>query len=211
MNDWSGIHDEVADYYSAKLERHGPTPAGVDWNSAESQRTRFEQLATVIDSSRPYSVTDYGCGYGALYDFLRERGDDFEYVGYDLSRAMAEEATRHVGSDRRAEVVRDADDLGPADYTLASGIFNVRLSAPSDAWTGYILDTIDHMASLTREGFAFNMLTTYSDATHMRDDLYYGDPAFFFDHCKRNHSPRVALLHDYGLYEFTIRVRLQGP
>ena len=41
----------------------------------------------------------------------------------------------------------------------------------------------------------------------MRGDLYYGDPRAFFDHCKRRFSKQVALLHDYGLYEFTIRVR----
>ena len=52
------------------------------------------------------------------------------------------------------------------------------------------------------------MLTTYSDAEKMRPDLYYGDPTFFFDHCKRNYSRNVALLHDYELYDFTILVRL---
>jgi len=28
-----------------------------------------------------------------------------------------------------------------------------------------------------------------------------------FDYCKRTYSRDVALLHDYGLYEFTILVR----
>jgi hypothetical protein len=41
----------------------------------------------------------------------------------------------------------------------------------------------------------------------MRDDLYYADPRVIFDHCKRSFSRWVALLHDYGLYEFTIIVR----
>ena len=41
----------------------------------------------------------------------------------------------------------------------------------------------------------------------MRADLYYGDPCFFFDHCKTRYSKQVGLLHDYGLYEFTILVR----
>ena len=41
----------------------------------------------------------------------------------------------------------------------------------------------------------------------MRADLFYGDPTFFFDHCKRKYSRNVALLHDYDLYEFTIIVR----
>ena len=40
---------EVADYYSAKLAEHGETPQGVDWNGAESQVLRFEQLTRIID------------------------------------------------------------------------------------------------------------------------------------------------------------------
>ena len=41
----------------------------------------------------------------------------------------------------------------------------------------------------------------------MRPDLFYADPCWLFDQCKRRHSRDVALLHDYGLYEFTILVR----
>ena len=41
----------------------------------------------------------------------------------------------------------------------------------------------------------------------MRPDLYYADPCFLFDYCQRRYSRWVAVLHDYGLYEFTIVVR----
>ena len=58
-------------------------------------------------------------------------------------------------------------------------------------------------------GFAFNCLTSYSDAHKMRDYLYYADPCALFDLCKRRYSRYVALLHDYKLYEFTILVRKQ--
>jgi len=61
------------------------------------------------------------------------------------------------------------------------------------------------------QGMAFNMLTKYSDADRMRPDLYYADPLFFFDYCKRNFAKNVALLHDYHLYDFTIIVRKDAP
>jgi hypothetical protein len=41
----------------------------------------------------------------------------------------------------------------------------------------------------------------------MREDLYYADPARLFDHCKTRFARNVTLLHDYGLYEFTMLVR----
>ena len=62
---------------------------------------------------------------------------------------------------------------------------------------------------LAGAGFAFNCLTSYSDHDKMRDYLYYADPLAIFDHCKKHYAKDVALLHDYGLYEFTILVRKQ--
>jgi hypothetical protein len=92
---------------------------------------------------------------------------------------------------------------------VASGIFSVRLDADDFSWRSHIEKTLRLLDSKSRYGFAFNCLTSYSDAERMRDYLYYADPCYFFDFCKRNFSRDVALLHDYGLYEFTILVRRQ--
>jgi hypothetical protein len=63
------------------------------------------------------------------------------------------------------------------------------------------------MWNLSLKGMAFNALTSYSDPEFMKPDLYYPDPLQVFDFCKRNLSKQVALLHDYGIYDFTILVR----
>lgn len=93
------------------------------------------------------------------------------------------------------------------DYSVASGIFNVRLKSPNGIWKKHILDTLDQMDRFSQKGFSFNCLTKYSDKEKMRPYLYYADPLFLFDFCKRKYSKNVALFHDYGLYEFTILVR----
>jgi hypothetical protein len=99
--------------------------------------------------------------------------------------------------------------LIPADYAVESGIFNIRLEYSYDEWTGYVITTLQKMNSLSRKGFAFNMLTSYSDAPYMKPHLYYADPCYYFDYCKRHFSRNVALLHDYNLFDFTILVRKQ--
>ena len=93
------------------------------------------------------------------------------------------------------------------DYGVASGIFNVRMGRSDDEWRSYLEATLDVLDRTSRVGFAFNCLTSYSDKDKMRDYLYYADPCVLFDLCKRRYSRNVALLHDYGLYEFTILVR----
>jgi hypothetical protein len=97
--------------------------------------------------------------------------------------------------------------LRPADYAVASGIFNVKLDHRVDTWREFVLHTLATLDSLSTRGFAFNMLSTYSDVEKRREDLFYADPLQMFDACKRRFSPRVSLLHDYPLYEFTIIVR----
>ena len=208
------MHETVARYYSEKLREHGATPRGVDWNSAESQTLRFAALLRILDIERggahrdqPVSINDYGCGYGALLDHLVATGTPVSYCGFDISHAMIDAArARHAGN-ARASFTGDAEQLPLAEYTVASGVFNVKLRHADAEWHAYVWRTIEHLDAVSRRGFAFNLLSTYSDQDKRRPDLHYADPLDMFDRCKRHLSPRVALLHDYPLYEFTLLVR----
>jgi SAM-dependent methyltransferase len=196
----------VARYYSRRLDIHGTTPLGVDWISESSQQLRFTQLLRVLDGGQP-TIIDYGCGYGALAQRLIADGRDFRYVGFDISAAMVE-AAKSLIEDSRCRFTTDQKDIGHADFTVASGIFNVRLHTPESDWHDYVASTLDEIAACSDRGFALNMLTRYADPPLMRDDLYYADPARYFQFCKERYSRNVALLHDYDLYEFTLLVRL---
>jgi len=83
----------------------------------------------------------------------------------------------------------------------------VRLTTATDDWEKHVVATLEAMNAGTTRGFAFNCLTSYSDPPKRQPYLYYGDPCYYFDLCKRRYSGNVALLHDYGLYEFTLLVR----
>lgn len=196
-------------YFVEKLDMFGATPKGVDYNGPEAQVIRFEELVKVIDNSHPFSVIDYGCGYGGLFDFLHNKGWQFEYYGVDLIEKMVLAGRVNHMHFPNAHFTTDEHEVPMADYLLACGIFNIKLDSSYDEWQEFILATLRQMDKLCSHGFAFNMLTKYSDADRMllRPDLFYGDPCFFFDFCKRNFANDVALLHDYGLYDFTILVR----
>ena len=200
---------KLSEYFSEKLEEFGATPKGVDYNGSASQERRFEQLVKVINPSQSFSVIDYGSGYGAIFDFLNAKGWQFEYYGIDLIEKMII-AGREVHKDYpNAHFTTDQREVPVADYLLAGAIFNIKLDESYERWQEFILHTLVQMNALCSKGFSFNMLTKYSDVDRMaeRPDLFYGDPLFFFDFCKRNFSRNVALLHDYGLYDFTIIIR----
>ena len=202
------IIQQVRQYYEGKLAEHGRTARGVDWSSEESQRLRFRELLRILDDDRDGSVNDYGCGYGALAGYLRDTGYTGDYCGFDISPTMVAAARETYGSLPRCRFTSDRAELAPAMYTVASGIFNVKQTAGDDQWRAYVLATMEDLAALSTRGFAFNVLSSYSDPERRRPDLYYADPLDLFDYCKRKVSKRVALLHDTPLYEFTLIVRV---
>src|SRR5512134_1510825 len=79
---------KLNDYFTEKLESFGATPKGVDYNGPEAQERRFEQLVKIIQPARAFTLIDYGCGYGAMFDFLNARGWQFEYYGVDMIGKM---------------------------------------------------------------------------------------------------------------------------
>ncbi len=210
QSQFSQIQDAVSCYYDGKIQSGGPTAAGVDWNSEESQTLRFEQLLKIRSGKAPFSLIDYGCGYGALVSYLEGQVSSFDYQGFDISAQMIAQARHLHQTNRSCRFFEEESLLVPSDYTVASGIFNVKLKAHEEEWKQYILATLEKINALSHIGFAFNLLTLYSDPDRMRPDLYYADPSFFFAHCKTQFSKEVALLHDYGLYEFTLLVRKAG-
>ena len=198
--------DHVKSYFDQRIQEHGASPRGSDWNSETSQNTRFDQLLKVIEI-QTFSLLDYGCGYGALADYLDVKGFDGTYYGYDILDSAIETARlAHMDKPRR-NFFTDKSQLPICDYTVASGIFNFRGDQSFGNWTEYVLGVLSEFNQLSLHGFSSNFLTKYSDADKMRSDLYYADPTFLFDYCKRNFSKNVALLHDYRLYDFTLVVR----
>lgn len=199
--------DQVKSYFDRRIQEHGASPRGSDWNSEASQNLRFDQLLRVIDGEGPFSLLDYGCGYGALADYLAEQGYQVDYYGFDILDSAIETAREVHGGKAGRTFFTDEASLPVCDYTVASGIFNFRGDRSFEEWTEYVVSVLQAFDRLSRRGFSSNFLTKYSDADKMREDLYYADPLFLFDYCKRHFSRNVALLHDYELYDFTILVR----
>lgn len=196
----------VAALYSESLKKHGTTPMGVGWRDESSQTLRFEKLAQVVDRSQPFTVNELGCGYGAFFEYLINCGAALQrFRGHEISDEMLRMARQRIGGSVLVQL-SDKEKLDKsADYSFASGIFNVRLACNEDVWARYVKDTLVNMNENSHVGFSFNILSTYVD--YREPHLYYGDPLLFFDFCKRNFSRFVCLSHDYPLYEWTITVK----
>jgi len=198
--------DDIKNYYSNAIKSHGASAKGVDWNGEEGQILRYKQLLKIIREKNSFSLLDYGCGYGAIINVLRNLGKEFKYFGLDISEAMIEAAKHLHGQDEDINFIQTESINFCCDFVIASGVFNVKLDSSCASWESYIENTLDSFNVNSNFGFAFNCLSTYSDTSLQEDKLFYADPKALFDLCKGKYSQNVALLHDYGLYEFTILV-----
>jgi SAM-dependent methyltransferase len=206
------ISSDVDAYYTARVACHGATPLGVDWSCQATQALRFVQLLRLCDFTKPFSLNDVGCGYGALVPFLAARYPDCEidYLGIDLSRAMIGRARRRFAGPQCRFVV-GAKSRRIADYSVASGIMNVNVGYSRQAWETFVASMLRQMRETSRRGFAVNFMMAAPE--EKADDesgatrLYRSMPEPWMRFCETELQCKVELISNYGMKEFTLLVR----
>ena len=201
------LAEQYSPYYA---ERAGEKDRArqVGWRDQSAQHARFRQFARAIvhSAEADFEVADVGCGLGDLLPFLRSSGfARLRYTGYDIIPDMIEAAAAyHRDPNAAFQVIGSLEEITQTDYSFASGIFNAKAGHSDEAWWAHIQACVRAMAAKSRGRVVFNMLSTYSDEEKRDASLYYADPSRVFDWCKREITPDVALLHDYGHWDFTI-------
>ncbi len=198
---------EVERYYSGKIHAHGATPAGVDWSGARTQRVRFEQLLRMCPTGPAgFSINDVGCGYGALLEVLsgHPAAGEIDYLGIDVSPLMVEHARRRYPN---ARFVVGASVPRVADFTLASGVFNVKLSVARTPWEKYARRLLTHLFECSRIALGVNFLSPAPNHAPGAAELYRPDPLEWVQFFRGQLAARVDLLTGYGLSEYTLVVR----
>lgn len=201
--------EQVEQYYSKKILTYGPTPLGVDWSCVPTQEMRFVQLLKVCVFDSPVRLNDIGCGYGALLAFLgkRQRKKKIDYLGVDLSPAMIAQAQKRWKKRTFTSFELASSGFRVADYAVASGIFNVKLTQSIALWEQMIAQTLDEMHATSLRGFAVNFLTPMPDGTPHIPELYSVPPEVWCSYCQQTLGAQVEVVTGYGLREYTLLVR----
>lgn len=211
----------IAATYDWTFGLHGASPRAALWSNRRGQSLRFRQLARLFGPEvrqggwfrRPQgavSINDLGCGYGALFGWLRARrwlAPEARYVGYDVSPKMIEAARKRF-PDHRATFYLSGEATEEADYSFASGTFGMKLDIPEDAWAEHCRSLLRQLWSRSRRGLGFNMLNRGGRAGRPDDgSLYYAEPEAWAAFAERDLGARVELLTRYTRHDFTVLVR----
>lgn len=202
------VSARAREHYAETLARHGPTPRGVDWEDLRLQQIRFGPLLKLVDAARPFSLNDSGCGYGALLDYLKSRLPlaSIDYLGIDVAESMVREARNMWRAVPEARFAVGATSPRQADYSVASGIFNVRLEHPVALWERYVARILDNLHDTSRIGFAVNF-RAQPHSGFLSAGLYETSPDNWAQFCRQRYGAAVQVIADYGLREFTLLVR----
>lgn len=186
----------VRAHYAAKLSENGHTPQGVDWKDEAAQMDRLNALCLLFHDDEGFTLNDWGCGYGRLVWMTKHA----RYYGYDI---VEQELTR-------GGFFLSAKPTKMADYTVASGLFNVmEPGIERDYW---LMNYLWNFNKWSTKGFAFNML--HARANRKETGLFYADPFEIVEAVKQVGIQadddisrwRFSILQHYSPWDFTILV-----
>lgn len=200
------LRSSVQAYYTRKVRSHGATALGVDWPSTPSLELRLVQLLKVCDFSGPFSLNDLGCGYAAALDLIERRWpkNQIDYFGIDLSQDMVAHARRRWRHRPGSDFIAGHQCGREADYSIASGVFNVKLHHCTQLWTAHIQAVLGDLHRSSRRGFAVNFMLPAAAAG--TPELYGSDPDQWVTYCERVLGRSVQLVQGYGMLEYSLLV-----
>ena len=172
--------------YEKQISNHGFSPRGVFWQSDNTQVSRFETLIKAIklsDQSGKISISDFGCGYGALYQYINKKPfmNGSLYIGYDIVDSFITEAKQRFP---HTEWVCSEKILKKTDYIFISGTFNMAFDKSIPEWENYLENQLRECYANTNKVLAFNLL--YSEKTKIEQNLYYSEIEKVFKFCDEN-------------------------
>jgi SAM-dependent methyltransferase len=196
-------HDRqsIVDRYTRRFEEFGVDLRSLNPGSEEHYR-RQHAVHAAAGPMNGKTVLDIGCGLGHYYAYLRGRGLDVDYIGYDLVPNFIE-SNRERFPEARFEV-RDVsrDGIGhEADYVVMCQVFNNRYTDGSNA--DVVKSAVTAAFRAARVCVSVDMLSKY--VNFEEPHLNYFSPEEMFAHGK-SLSPFVQLRHDYLPFHFTLLV-----
>ena len=180
--------------YTRRFREKGAQAEGVFWASRLSQHARFEQVLQDMKSEQGtarFSLADVGCGYGALFDYIRrtEAWREIEYSGVDINQDMIGYCKReHAQHKHRFTTGRGPQR--PVDFAVFVGTFNLCHTDDYSLWEGYILRQLKLSWGQVKTGMVLNI--TSQPEARINNNIFYVQPDAFADKLAAAFGPTAA-------------------
>ena len=169
------LNKQISNIYNKRFDNHNNTPKGVFWNSKLSQDLRLNIILDKIlkiAKSEEFSIADIGCGYGRLYEVIKEKNLDgkVQYYGVDINQKLV----NFCKNNKDFENVEFAVNTCPSkktDYVVMSGTYNLTPINNIPLWEDYIIKNLTSNWKLVKKAMIFNCLI--KEKKEINKSLYY--------------------------------------
>ena len=182
------LNKQISNIYNKRFDNHNNTPKGVFWNSKLSQDLRLNIILDKIlqnAKSDKFSIADIGCGYGRLYEIIKERslGSKVQYYGFDINQKLI----NFCKNNKNFENVEFAISEFPfkkTDYIIMSGTYNLTPTNNISLWEDYIIKNLTSNWKLVGKAMIFNCLI--KEKKEINKALYYTELSWIKRICEKN-------------------------
>ena len=182
------LNKQISNIYNKRFNNYNNTPKGVFWNSKLSQDLRLNIiLDKILQNSKndEFSIADIGCGYGRLYEIIKERNldDKVQYYGFDINQKLI----NFCKNNRDFKNVQFSINSFPfkiTDYVVMSGTYNLTPTNNISLWEDYIIKNLTSNWKLVKKAMIFNCLI--KGKKEINKALYYTELSWLKRICENN-------------------------
>lgn len=166
--------EKLIHYFDDSLRSFGPTARGVDWRDHDGHFGRLRWGINQLRLKPNDRVLDFGCGYGALYGLLLERGlDAVQYHGYDINETMLATARELFKDFSNATFSNEIPSGYLCDYSVAIGTFHVKADSSDAEFDSIVVESLRTMAKISQKGWIASFLCWPSADFRVKEHLRY--------------------------------------
>ena len=200
------LNKQISNIYNKRFDNFNNTPKGVFWNSKLSQDLRLNIILDKIlqdTKSDEFSIADIGCGYGRLYEIIRERKLDrkVQYHGFDINQKIISFCKNNIDFENIKFSV-SAFPLNETDYVVMSGTYNLTPTNNISLWEDYIINNLTSNWKLVQKAMIFNCLI--KEKRKIEKKLYYTELSWIQKICERNFCDPEVIKHNLLKDDITI-------
>ena len=200
------LNKQISNIYNKRFDNFNNTPKGVFWNSKLSQDLRLNIILDKIlqnTKSDEFSIADIGCGYGRLYEIIRERKLDekVQYQGFDINQKLIS----FCKNNKDFENIKFSISSFPfnkTDYVVMSGTYNLTPTNNISLWEDYIIKNLTSNWKFVKKAMIFNCLI--KEKRKIEKKLYYTELSWIQKICERNFCDPEVIKHNLLKDDITI-------
>ena len=195
----SNFESVLSKIYFKRFIKYGAKPEGSFWASKSRQESRFKIMLDEIqkiNKSRMFELSDVGCGYGALVDYIKscQMSKSIQYSGYDISEGLIKQCKQKFSEHWVDFSVGTCPNV-TRQYCVMSGTYNLSATENTVQWEKYVLRSILKCWQKTSRAVVFN-LQIAKKTKITKEMIFYAERDRILDFCVSSLGPTKVITNN---------------